>query len=118
NARPAIPLLAGLARQGTNDSAVIALEQLGMEPQALVLVLIDALPNSQRESRECISKALQNLGTNAVPAVPALLEVYAEEKKRERENELYRRYHLGAAKDIIKALNKIDPDAAAKATAN
>lgn len=119
NAWPAIPMLVNLVDHGSNYSAVVALGEIGLEPDLVVPVLIDAFHNPDGRARELAAQALSHFGTNARPAVPAFLEVYAEEKKLRNQNEFYRRYGLGADRNIIiQALTKIDPDAAAKAKTN
>jgi HEAT repeat protein len=113
NSIPAIPSLLALAAD-TNfrvrDLTVCALGEIQSEPQIVVPVLIKALNDrDSRWIRANAAEGLGNFGTNATEAIPALIELYFNEKKR-----------FGADEpDIVgkirESIKKISPEAATKA---
>ncbi len=120
NIQPAVPLLIDLAKQGNRDAAVTTLIQIKLRPDCMVPVLMAAFRNSGGASRYQVARARGDFGTNALPAVPMLLEACKGETSP-TPIEFARRYGLtvhGANGPIFDALCKIDPDAAAKARSN
>jgi hypothetical protein len=113
-AKEAIPSLL----RGTNNTnsslradSVFALGGIHSEPGTVVPVLVQALRDPCDSVRYSAVGALLAFGTNARPAVPALIELIP----RERERTITPGQHLIIYAWAEHALKQIDPEAAAKA---
>ena len=109
-AKAAVPeLVKGLTNTEVEiaEASIRALDEIHSNPEVAVPALIKTLSGSAREPSDRVrilsAQALGNFGTDAKPAVPALLKVLKD----------WRGYEVGAA--AADALKKIAPDAATKA---
>jgi hypothetical protein len=113
-----IPLLLELAKE-TNDTvrdlAVFSLREIHSEPQVTVPVLTQALRDPVDWIKANAAEGLGNFGTNAIQAVPALVELYLYAQKQPPPTRTDR---PNTAAIIRKSLLQIDPIAAAKAGVN
>ena len=104
SAKEAVPSLlrwATNANANVRSSSIVALSNIGAEPDRVVPVLINAVHDPNFRTSAVL--ALENFGPDAKSAVPALLELLAA--------------HNSLLEDsvVAEALVKIDPEAAAKA---
>jgi HEAT repeat protein len=82
--------------------AAVSLGEFGTNAVVAIPVLIHGLSDTNIYVRYAVTEALGYFGTNAAPAVPILVSYLTNSDTRLR-------------RDAAKSLNKIDPDAAAKA---
>ena len=102
----AVPVLLGVITnftgQGTIHNSFAALGEIHVFPEKIVPFLIPYLTNSEGSFRNSAIWNLRQYGSNARPAIPALLERLHDEESYIRTN-------------AARALKVIDPEAAAKA---
>ena len=110
-AKLAVPsLLRGLTNTSVpvRQDAIFALGRIHAEPNTVVPVLIQALSDPDDSVGRSAAGALWEFGTNAKPAVPAIIELV----RRERARTIIPEHYDGTAEA---ALKRIDPEAAASA---
>lgn len=115
NAIPAVPLLLELAaetNETVRDLAVVALGEIHSEPQLVVPMLTGVLSDPKDWIRANAAEGLGNFGTNAIPAIPALLELYFSEQNRPPRTRTDMPDTIGMVRESLK---KIDPETATKA---